>query len=469
MRPIATIAFLLGIGLGSAQADSDIFVITSDFSTGSTSLLKGGAEAADINVLGVHSDAVGHYHDGRIYVVNRFGQDNILVLDAANPRVPLTQFSVGNGSNPQDIEIVAEDKAYVTLYERSELLIVDPRDGAERGRIDLSAFADGDGLPEVSQIVRVGARVYLSCQRLGRNGDWGPVDDSFLIVVDIASDTLVDADANVAGLQGILLSASNPNSLAVIGDRIAVSGVASFGDRRGGVELVDAVANRSLGIAVGEEALGGDINYMVMVDSERGFAIVSDENFVNLVRPFNLRSGAVSDPLEGLSGGFIPSMAVDGNRLIVADQGSFSDPSSAGLKIYNAGSGQLLQGPIATGLPPVSIVVLADMVLPTVPTAVREEAALPQKSALGLAYPNPFNASVALPFVFDGRAAVQLVVYDALGRRVRALDTGFIQSGKNAVIWDGRNDAGHAVGNGAYFVALQTATGRDTAKILLLK
>jgi flagellar hook assembly protein FlgD len=49
------------------------------------------------------------------------------------------------------------------------------------------------------------------------------------------------------------------------------------------------------------------------------------------------------------------------------------------------------------------------------------------------------------------------------------LDTGFIQSGKNAVIWDGRNDAGHAVGNGAYFVALQTATGRDTAKILLLK
>ncbi len=469
MRIIAIIAFLLGVNLGTAQAQSDIFVITSDFSTGSTSLLRDGAERADINLLGVHSDAFGYYHAGRIYVINRFGQDNILVLDAADPRTPLTQFSVGNGSNPHDIEVVAEDKAYVTLYDQSALLVVDPRDGSERGRIDLSAFADADGLPEVSQIARVGSRIYLSCQRLDRNGTWGPVDNSFLIVVDIASDRLVDVDLNTEGVQGILLSASNPNSLAVIGDRIAVSGVASFGDRSGGIDLIDAVANRSLGIAIGEEALGGDINFMVMADSERGFAIVSDENFVNLVRPFNLRSGEVGAPLEGLSGGFVPSMAIDGNRLIVADQGSFSDPSSAGLKIYDANSGQLLQGPIATGLPPVSIVVLADMALPVAPTAVREEAALPQNSALGLAYPNPFNASVVIPFSFGGDAAVQLVVYDALGRQVRALDAGFIQTGNNTAIWDGRDDVGRIVGNGAYFIALQTDARRETAKILLLK
>lgn len=469
MRLIAAITFLLGVSFAAAQAQSDIFIITSDFSTGSTSLVKGGAETADINLLGVHSDAVGHYHNGRIYVVNRFGQDNIIVLDAADPSVPLMQFSVGNGNNPHDIEIVAEDKAYVTLYERSELLIVDPRDGAERGRIDLSAFADSDGLPEVSQIVRVGARVYLSCQRLDRNSGWGPVDNSFLIVVDIASDTLVDVDPEVEGVQGILLSAGNPNGLVVIGDRIAVSGVASFGDRSGGVDLIDVKTNRSLGIAIGEEALGGDINFMVMVDSERGFAIVSDENFVNFVRPFNLRSGEVGAPLEGLSGGFTPSMAVDGNRLIVADQGSFSDPAAAGLKIFDAASGQLLQGPIATGLPPVDIVVLADMVLSAVPTAVREAAALPQNSALGLAYPNPFNASVAIPFAFDGRTAVELFVFDALGRRVRALDAGFIRAGNNTVVWDGRDDAGQAVGNGAYFVVLQTSRGREAGKVLLLK
>ena len=46
-----------------------------------------------------------------------WGQDNILVLDAMDLRTPLTQFSVGNGANPHDIEIVAPDKAYVTRYD----------------------------------------------------------------------------------------------------------------------------------------------------------------------------------------------------------------------------------------------------------------------------------------------------------------------------------------------------------------
>ena len=201
-------------------------------------------------MLGIHSDAVGHYHDGRVYVVNRLGQDNILVLDEADLRTPVAQFSVGNGANPHDIEIVAPDKAYVTLYDRAVLLIVDPRDGAELGQIDLSAFADADGRPEVSQIVRIGERLYLSCQRLDRDGGWGPAGVSYLILVDIATDTLVDADPDAEGVQGIALSAPNPNSLGVIGERIAVGVVVNFGERSGGVEIVDTAANRSLGLAV---------------------------------------------------------------------------------------------------------------------------------------------------------------------------------------------------------------------------
>ena len=151
---LAAAALLLTAVPSSAQ--SGLFVITTDFSTGSTAFLAAGAAEAEVNLLAVHSDAAGHYHDGRVYVVNRLGQDNILVLDETDLRTPVTQFSVGNGTNPHDIEVVAPDKAYVTLYETASLLIVDPRDGARLGEIDLGAFADGDGLPEVSQIVRVG-------------------------------------------------------------------------------------------------------------------------------------------------------------------------------------------------------------------------------------------------------------------------------------------------------------------------
>ena len=337
MYRISILAVSLLLLANSSSAQSDLFVITTDFSTGSTAFLAADAAEAEVNLLGIHSDAVGHYHDGRVYIVNRLGQDNILVLDAMNLRTPVTQFSVGNGANPHDIEIVAPDKAYVTRYDAVSLLIVNPQDGAELGEIDLSAFADADGLPEVSQIVRVGERLYLSCQRLDRNSGWGPADVSYLIVVDLATDTLVDVDPDAEGVQGIALSAANPNSMAVAGEQIAVGVVVDFGDRSGGVEIVDTATNRSLGLAVSEGDLGGDITSMVLVDQNRGYAVVTDENFANSVRSFELSSGSVGAPLENISGGFIPSLAVDGDRLIVADRGSFADPASRRTQILRRG------------------------------------------------------------------------------------------------------------------------------------
>ena len=468
MYRISTLAAAFLLLANSSSAQSDLLVITTDFSTGSTAFLAADAAEAEVNLLGIHSDAVGHYHDGRVYIVNRLGQDNILVLDAMDLRTPLTQFSVGNGANPHDIEIVAPDKAYVSRYDAASLLIVNPQDGAELGEIDLSAFADADGLPEVSQIVRVGDRLYLSCQRLDRNGGWGPADVSYLIVVDLATDTLVDVDPDAEGVQGIALSAANPNSMAVVGEQIAVGVVVGFGDRSGGVEIVDTATNRSLGLAVSEEDLGGDITSMVLVDQNRGYAVVADENFANSVRPFELSSGTVGAPLENISGGFIPSLGVDGDRLIVADRGSFADPASAGLKFYDAATGAFLSGPIDTGLPPQTIVVLSDE---TVPTAVEETAdSLPQEFALEAAYPNPFNASVQIPFaVWQSNTPVELTIHDVLGRTVRTLTSGPMAAGRHVLHWDGRNAAGESVGNGAYLVQLRAGDQRAVGKVMLIK
>ena len=469
MYRISILAVSVLLLANSSSSQSDLFVITTDFSTGSTAFLAANAAEAEVNLLGIHSDAVGHYHDGRVYIVNRLGQDNILVLDAMDLRTPLTQFSVGNGTNPHDIEIVAPDKAYVTRYDAASLLIVNPQDGAELGEIDLSAFADADGLPEVSQIVRVGDRLYLSCQRLDRNGGWGPVDVSYLIVVDLATDTLVDVDPDAEGVQGIALSVANPNSMAVVGEQIAVGVVVNFGDRAGGVEIVDTATNRSLGLAVSEEDLGGDITSMILVDQNRGYAVVADENFANSVQSFDLSSGTVGEPLEDISGGFIPSLAVDGERLIVADRGSFADPASAGLKFYDAATGAFLRGPIDTGLPPQGIVVLGDV---TVPTAVEETAdsSLPQEFVLEAAYPNPFNASVQIPFaVWQSNTPVELTVHDVLGRTIRTLTSGTVAAGRHVLHWDGRNAAGEPVGNGAYLVQLRAGSQQAVGKVMLIK
>ena len=127
-----------------------------------------------------------------------------------------------------------------------------------------------------------------------------------------------------------------------------------------------------------------------------------------------------------------------------------------------------MRGPVDTGLPPSSIVVLSDA---AVPTAVEEAAAgLPQAFALEPAWPNPFNASVQIPFsVRGGNTVIELTVHDVLGRTVRTLTSGPAAAGRHVVRWDGRGEAGEPVGNGAYLVRLR-AGGRDAvAKVMLLK
>ena len=104
------------------------------------------------------------------------------------------------------------------------------------------------------------------------------------------------------------------------------------------------------------------------------------------------------------------------------------------------------------------------------PTAVADAAsALPMQSALGKAYPNPFNASVAIPFVLAREEAIQLVVYDALGQAVRTLLQGVWSAGAYQALWDARNDSGQHVGNGTYFVRLRAGGTHKMTKVMLLK
>ena len=86
------------------------------------------------------------------------------------------------------------------------------------------------------------------------------------------------------------------------------------------------------------------------------------------------------------------------------------------------------------------------------------------------AYPNPFNAATTIPFVLERtRAQVSLALYDSLGRRVRVRAQGPLQAGRHVYSWDGRNEAGRTVGNGAYLIQLHLGQDHLTSKVMLLK
>ena len=214
------------------------FVYTTDFSTGSLANIQfGPPRTVTPNVATVSSDAVLRSFNGLLYVVNRFGFDNIQVLDPGNNFATVRQFSVGNGSNPHDIEFVSATKAYVTRYESSELWIVNPQTGQHTGTVSLADFADADGIPEMDRLALRNGRLFVSVQRLDRNSFFSPTDSSQVVVIDAATNALVDADPGHAGVQGIILPFQNPGTEIVVdpAGKLLVGCSGNFGVADGGI------------------------------------------------------------------------------------------------------------------------------------------------------------------------------------------------------------------------------------------
>jgi len=87
--------------------------------------------------------------------------------------------------------------------------------------------------------------------------------------------------------------------------------------------------------------------------------------------------------------------------------------------------------------------------------------------------PNPFNPSTTLRFSVPGSSGqtVQAVleVYDLVGRRVRTLVNGPVDTGEHTVRWNGRDATGRPVSSGIYFARLRAAQQVQTIKMTLVK
>ena len=351
--------FLLVLFLATDVLANQAVMTTTDYVTGGLSSMDLGTHTAVNDHLTIHSDAVVRTYRDKVYILNRLGQDNVIVLNGDDLQTPLTQYSTGNGTNPHDIAFVSEEKAYISLYERTQLLIVNPVTGVSLGTVDLSTFADTDGLPETSQLAVHGGHLFAACHRLDRENGWVPTEFSAIGVVDVSTDLLVDADPDTEGTQGIVMTRSNPSGAALRGSKWYLSAVNTYTDLTdGGIEVIDLANLRSEGIVLDETTAGGNPGSLVMTSDRDGYAVITDENFVNTVKRLDLATQSVSPGLDGLSGGFVPALGLFGTRLFVLDQGSFVDPASAGVKVYDVNSDDLLAGPIDTGLPPSSIAFL---------------------------------------------------------------------------------------------------------------
>ena len=83
--------------------------------------------------------------------------------------------------------------------------------------------------------------------------------------------------------------------------------------------------------------------------------------------------------------------------------------------------------------------------------------------------PNPFRPDTSIRFGLPRPGAVDLVVYDVAGRRVRTLVHEARPAGKHEVVWDGRDDSGAPVGAGTYFSVLRASGERMVRRMTRLR
>src|SRR5690242_5095754 len=158
---------IAAVNLALSGGPAVAFVIATDFQTGSFATVSLD-EPRVVTSAGaqrrVNSDAVARSYGGGIYVLNRFGAATIQVLDPAQSFAATLQCSTGPGSNPNDIAFASPTKAYVAALGSAQLLIVNPAAHADCsdfvvGHVDLSAFADADGIPEMNALAIIGDRL----------------------------------------------------------------------------------------------------------------------------------------------------------------------------------------------------------------------------------------------------------------------------------------------------------------------
>lgn len=345
------------------------FVTTTDFITGSYSTVNLREARAETNLPSepgiAESDNGAVYFNNRVYVLNRFGFDNISVLETDDLSTAIRQFSTGNGSNPQDMAFVSDSRAYVSLLGSNELLRVNPTAGVGneiRSRIDLSGYLDpndADGLVEAGPVALVGRYLFVALQRLS---DFVAVTDSLLAVIDTTDDSLVDVDPGTAGVQGIVLAGRNPVALEYVPDlgRLLVSATGNFGVEDGGVEAVDPFRFASEGYLQTEAGLGGDVGPIASVAGRKVYVVAGgfEENrllvFDLTLDPATGRYAGGAPRDLGLSLPFVGSLAVDAGRQLLVPDRTLQAP---GLRLIDT-FGDTVGEAIDVGLPPNDVVVL---------------------------------------------------------------------------------------------------------------
>ncbi len=276
----------------SSTGNNRLLVVATDMQVGLLNWVNLSLGSLERTGFPVGTDSIVRFDPvtGRTFVVNRGGASSISVFEKGLTG-RLAEYSVGAGTNPQDIAVISESLAYVSRLEKtSTLLKIDPRDGRViGGKVLPTSLSDEDGVPEMAWMERVDSnKLWLSLQRLTQ---WEPKNESYLVQLSLADDSL----------QHRVLARSNPVTQFKRGPDgklyVGEAGYTGYQSRLdGGIEKWNADTFTSEGLVIDEQTLGGDIVDFEILSQDVGVAIIANPNTELLV--FNPRTGKKGNTLS---------------------------------------------------------------------------------------------------------------------------------------------------------------------------
>lgn len=238
-------------------------VLTSafDFSSGSFSVIDKSNYSVSNNFNPTISDLALSVYGDYFYIIERFQSDNIKKFYKDNPSSFEWNFSTMDdddnlsgenisSSNPYKMVCETDSKCYLLRYGSKRVWVVNPEATSQEdfkiGEINLSAYDDGDGFPEICSAVIADDKLFIAMQRLNRtstSGKWDIKNPSYIAVIDISTEAEIDTGKGENGLKGIKLPIRNPQGRLIYkNDKIYLSaGGKLVGDDSsyGGVVSID--------------------------------------------------------------------------------------------------------------------------------------------------------------------------------------------------------------------------------------
>lgn len=258
-------------------------------------------------IFSTHSDAIIRTFNGRLFAVNRLGRDTVQCLDPENESTCSDEISVGAGTNPQDVVVLLDGSAYVSLYQPAEpgdVVKINLETGAIEPRLDLVPLTqdDGDRNAKASTMAEVGGLLFVALQDL--QSDFSANTNGKLAVINTESGSVESA---------ITLNCWNPIDLqySPVTGFLHVSCAGNYNpfDAHGGIETVDPETRESVEWAYTDADFGGSPGAIAL--SEDSVFVVS--SFFDGARGV-FRSQVLRVSLEGTPGD--PTLVYDGADFI---------------------------------------------------------------------------------------------------------------------------------------------------------